>query len=101
MKIAVIDLGTNSVRFAIYEFKKDLTVNRIYRDKKMVRLGQKVFESNLLTTKALSERVLFGTDYYMTEREKKEPELYKLAKTHLSQWYQDIATKNVDKYLGL
>jgi predicted TIM-barrel fold metal-dependent hydrolase len=49
----------------------------------------------------LSDRILFGTDYYMTEREMKEPQLYKLAKEHLSPWYEQMTTTNINRYLGL
>ncbi len=48
----------------------------------------------------LSNRILFGTDFYMTEREMKEPELYALAKEHLDQWYQQIATTNISSFLA-
>ena len=47
----------------------------------------------------LSQRVLFGTDFYMTEREKKETELYALAKTKLIGYYEGLTTSNIATYL--
>ena len=53
VKIAVIDLGTNSIRFDIYELKTDLNTSRIFRSKTMVRLGEEVFKSRKLGDKAM------------------------------------------------
>ncbi len=49
-RVAIIDLGTNSVRLDIYEFHKK-SVFRIRRDKYMIRLGDGVFETNMLPMK--------------------------------------------------
>ena len=49
---------------------------------------------------ALGNRVLFGTDFFMTEQENKESELFNLAKVHLADWYERITRNNPDKYLG-
>ena len=54
MKTAVIDLGTNSIRFDIYKLKTDLSIERTYRSKAMVRLGEKVFKSQKLGDKAMA-----------------------------------------------
>ena len=48
----------------------------------------------------LSKRILFGTDYYMTERETGETELYELAKTHLAEWFDEITRDNSEQYLS-
>lgn len=49
--------------------------------------------------KALSERVLFGTDFYMTEREARESELYQKAQNQLSQWMTVMSRDNCERYL--
>jgi exopolyphosphatase/guanosine-5'-triphosphate,3'-diphosphate pyrophosphatase len=43
MRFAVIDLGTNSVRFDVYQILRGQQVQRLHREKVMVRLGQGVF----------------------------------------------------------
>lgn len=47
MRLAIIDLGTNSVRFDIHEVSTNrmgaLIHRRLYREKTMVRLGQNLF----------------------------------------------------------
>jgi exopolyphosphatase / guanosine-5'-triphosphate,3'-diphosphate pyrophosphatase len=51
-RIAVIDLGTNSVRFDVYQ-RTEVRVVRIHREKRMIRLGEKVFETGRLTKAAM------------------------------------------------
>jgi exopolyphosphatase / guanosine-5'-triphosphate,3'-diphosphate pyrophosphatase len=43
INLAVIDLGSNSVRFDVYEITKNMEVERIFREKLMIRLGDGVF----------------------------------------------------------
>lgn len=43
MQIAIIDLGTNSVRFDVHELSQDGSTNTLYREKVMIRLGEGVF----------------------------------------------------------
>ncbi len=51
MRIGIIDLGTNSVRFAIYEIKGQGGLRQsLYREKIMLRPGQAVFTTGLLTS---------------------------------------------------
>jgi exopolyphosphatase/guanosine-5'-triphosphate,3'-diphosphate pyrophosphatase len=53
MRIGIIDLGTNSVRFDIYQINsKNNSSQRLYREKAMVRLGQEIFSSGALNTLA-------------------------------------------------
>ncbi len=54
MKIAVIDLGTNSVRFDIYELNNDLSVELVFRKKNMVRIGEEVFQTHKLSIEAMN-----------------------------------------------
>lgn len=53
VKIAVIDLGTNSIRFDLYEVKGGLKVERVLRKKYMVRIGENVFQTKKLSIKAM------------------------------------------------
>jgi len=49
--------------------------------------------------KRLGERVLFGTDFFMTEQEKREPELYDCTKKNLADWWDIIGRVNTQKFL--
>jgi exopolyphosphatase/guanosine-5'-triphosphate,3'-diphosphate pyrophosphatase len=54
MRIAIIDLGTNSVRFDIHQLgPKKGTVRQLHREKIMVRLGQGVFLNGKLDRSAI------------------------------------------------
>lgn len=54
MRLAVIDLGTNSIRFDVHEISSNRTGSvqhrRLYREKTMVRLGQDLFLHGKLST---------------------------------------------------
>ena len=52
MRTAIIDLGTNSVRFDIHEFRRNSQVVLLYREKIMVRLGQDVFTTGKINPEA-------------------------------------------------
>jgi len=43
MRLAIIDLGTNSVRFDVHEVGPENEVYRLHREKLMIRLGEGVF----------------------------------------------------------
>jgi len=45
------------------------------------------------------DRVLFGTDFFMTEQERREPELYATTKANLSTWWDILGRVNTQKYL--
>ena len=47
----------------------------------------------------LGDRVLFGTDFFMTEQEKREPELYAITKENLATWWDAIGKHNTQKFL--
>jgi exopolyphosphatase/guanosine-5'-triphosphate,3'-diphosphate pyrophosphatase len=51
--IGIIDLGTNSIRFDIYTLDHTTIVNRLFRLKEMVRLGEGVFQTQKLHPKAI------------------------------------------------
>jgi exopolyphosphatase/guanosine-5'-triphosphate,3'-diphosphate pyrophosphatase len=58
MRIGIIDLGTNSVRFDIYEIHSlSGGFERLHREKIMVRLGQDIFSKGRLNSQA-SQRTL-------------------------------------------
>jgi uncharacterized protein len=50
--------------------------------------------------KPLSERVLFGTDFFMTEQETYEVELYNITKRTLGLHYDAVTRTNIERYLG-
>lgn len=47
----------------------------------------------------LAKRVLFGTDFFMTEQEKRESDLYKLAMQELSEFRELITRENPAEFL--
>lgn len=53
MRLAIIDLGTNSVRFDVHEIglnrNREIEHRRLYREKAMVRLGQDLFVKGRLS----------------------------------------------------
>ncbi len=53
MRLAIIDLGTNSVRFDIHEIEAGLPPKQLHREKLMVRLGEGVFLSKKLDNGAV------------------------------------------------
>ena len=60
MKLAIIDLGTNSVRFDLYEVvvKEQLVKTaRLHRAKEMVRLGDQVFIDRRITSEAIERTI--------------------------------------------
>jgi exopolyphosphatase/guanosine-5'-triphosphate,3'-diphosphate pyrophosphatase len=69
MRIGVIDLGTNSVRFDIHEWVRPGVLKCFYRKKIMVRLGQEVFKKNLLQPEAM-QRAEAAIVQFVREAEK-------------------------------
>lgn len=63
MRVAIIDLGTNSVRFDVHEIVHSRLKGRpLYREKVMIRLGQGVFVTGRLDPAAVRRAVLaFGS----------------------------------------
>lgn len=49
----------------------------------------------------LGNRMLFGTDYFLTEQSHSETELYEFMETSLGDWFQRMAGENIDNYLKL
>jgi exopolyphosphatase / guanosine-5'-triphosphate,3'-diphosphate pyrophosphatase len=53
MRVAIIDLGTNSVRFDVHQIGSKNQVRLLHREKLMVRLGQGVFTEGKLNSDAI------------------------------------------------
>ena len=53
MRVAIIDLGTNSVRFDVHQLGPGDQVKELHREKLMVRLGQGVFTEGKLDRNAI------------------------------------------------
>jgi hypothetical protein len=47
----------------------------------------------------LKDRILFGTDFFMTEMSKKESRLYSLMQRELGEFYPQMRQENIDRYL--
>ncbi|MBI4040529.1 MAG: hypothetical protein HY390_01545 [Deltaproteobacteria bacterium] len=52
MKLGIIDLGTNSLRFDIYQIQPAKSPFLLYHEKDMIRLGQQVFTTSKLSSKS-------------------------------------------------
>lgn len=55
MKIAAIDIGTNSIHMVVVETNPDRTFDVIDREKQMVKLGEGLFSGGALTQRAFEE----------------------------------------------
>ena len=55
MKLAAIDIGTNSIHMVIVQVNPKYTFDVIHREKEMVKLGEGVFATNRLSTRAYRE----------------------------------------------
>lgn len=63
MRIGIIDLGTNSIRFSIFEVDYHSRVKEIYKDKLMVRLGHELFVKYRLDPVAVRRTVAALSQY--------------------------------------
>ncbi len=55
MKLAAIDIGTNSIHMIVVQVQGDNTFHVIEREKEMVKLGEGVFATNRLSDRAYKE----------------------------------------------
>ncbi len=53
IRLAILDLGTNSVRFDIHEITAKKAPRLIHREKLMVKLGERLFEHGRLDSRAI------------------------------------------------
>lgn len=61
IRFAVIDLGTNSVRFDVYQWSNGQSLKRIFREKQMIRLGEELFQTGVLARPAIDRGLkVFG-----------------------------------------
>jgi exopolyphosphatase / guanosine-5'-triphosphate,3'-diphosphate pyrophosphatase len=58
MKVAIIDLGTNSVRFDVHSLGPKGNAKLLHREKLMIRLGQGVFLKGLMDLSAIDRAVV-------------------------------------------
>lgn len=63
MKIAIIDLGTNSVRFDVHQVGAGGAPKCIFSDKLMVRLGRDLFRDDTITPEAVARAVVPLKEY--------------------------------------
>lgn len=56
-RLAIIDLGTNSVRFDVHELQASGATRRLHREKLMIRLGQNVFLKRRLDRTAVQRAI--------------------------------------------
>jgi exopolyphosphatase/guanosine-5'-triphosphate,3'-diphosphate pyrophosphatase len=57
-RIAIIDLGSNSVRFVIMHIESDGAYKLVYQEKKGIRLSEGMTENHMSLTEAAQERAL-------------------------------------------
>lgn len=62
LRCAIIDLGTNSVRFDVYSFIKKKVI-RFHREKRMIRLGDGVFETGKMSKPAMDRCIKALKDF--------------------------------------
>lgn len=80
MKIAIIDLGTNSVRLFVYKRGKKKKFLRVRKKKVMVRLGDGLFETGELSEEAIERTVAAFMDFKTILAEEK-PDLLRAVGT--------------------
>ena len=68
LRLAIIDLGTNSVRFDVYRLT-GRTALRTYRDKTMIRLGDGVFKTGKLSPDGMLRTIRAFSGYKRLMRE--------------------------------
>ncbi len=69
MRLAVIDLGTNSVRFDVHQIGPGNRIRQLHREKLMVRLGQGVFLEGKLDKDAIRRTVQAFSSFQRTSEE--------------------------------
>jgi exopolyphosphatase/guanosine-5'-triphosphate,3'-diphosphate pyrophosphatase len=66
LRLAIIDLGTNSVRFDVHQIGPKNQVRLLHREKLMVRLGQGVFTEAKLNPEAIRRTLLAFSSFKKT-----------------------------------
>lgn len=57
MRLGIFDLGTNSLRFDVHERKDDGSIERLFRERELIRLGDSVFTTNHITKESTDRAV--------------------------------------------
>ena len=72
MRISIIDLGSNSVRFEIFQIYKKLSYEKIYGERLMIKLGEDVFSKKKFSSLTIKntcdvfKRFAELNDYYLS-----------------------------------
>lgn len=82
-RLAIIDLGTNSVRFDVHETLSNRTTRLLHREKLMVRLGENVFVSGRLDKAAIRRTLQALTSFKQRASELKVDKLVAFATSAL------------------
>ncbi len=69
MRLALIDLGTNAVRFDVQEIQPDGRTRRLHRERLMVRLGEGVFQGGRLSRPAMGRTLAAFESFSRTCRD--------------------------------
>lgn len=69
MRIALIDLGTNAVRFDVHDIGPDGLARRLHRERLAVRLGEGVFQRGRIGAAALRRTVAAFQSFHKTCRD--------------------------------
>lgn len=56
-RIGFVDLGSNSVRFVVYEIEDTKSYKLIYQQKESIRLSEGLYENNILTPEAIDRAI--------------------------------------------
>ena len=69
IRIGIIDLGTNSVRFDVHEISEGKAVKTLHRERLMVRLGNGVFVNGKMDSRSIARTVeAFASFRYTADR---------------------------------
>lgn len=77
------------ISYTLSSFNDDNVLNRVVN----------LLSTNDKNEQPLAKRVLFGTDFFMTEQEARETELYSLCKEKLSKWFDLITRDNPQEFI--
>src|SRR5665213_29849 len=69
MRVGIIDLGTNSVRFDVNQIGPGNQVRKLHREKLMVRLGQNLFLDGKLDPAAIRRTLQAFTSFQRTAQD--------------------------------
>jgi exopolyphosphatase / guanosine-5'-triphosphate,3'-diphosphate pyrophosphatase len=101
-RLAIIDLGTNSVRFDVHETTSNQSTRLLHREKLMVRLGENVFTTGKLDSNAMRRTVQALTSFKRRADELKVDKVVAFATSALREASDGaVLIQRVRKRLGL